>query len=267
MKFSLKNKWVLITGASSGFGAAAAIAFAEQGAKLLLGARRVDRLEKVSAAAKKAGAAQAHFHELDVASTASVEIFFTWAKKKIGGRKPATGKLHVLINNAGGAHGVDTVADGKDADWEAMLQSNVLGVLRVTRAALPLLPPDDGASILNIGSLAARAAYAGSSAYCAAKAGELQITRVLRHELFGTGIRVSTIDPGLAETEFALVRFKGDAKKAKEIYAGTNPLVAADIAEILVWVASRPPHVNIDEMLIKPVDQADMGKVFRRGKV
>ena len=92
----------------------------------------------------------------------------------------------------------------------------------------------------------------------------MQITRVLRHELFGTGIRVSTIDPGLAETEFALVRFKGDAKKAKELYAGTNPLVAADIAEILLWVASRPPHVNIDEMLIKPVDQADMGKVFRR---
>lgn len=265
--FSLKNKWVLITGASSGFGAAAALAFAKQGAKLLLGARRVDRLEKVSAAAKKAGAAQVHFHELDVATTASVETFFAWAKKQIGNRKSAPGNLHVLINNAGGAHGVDTVADGKDADWEAMLQSNVLGVLRVTRAALPLLPHDDGASILNIGSLASRAAYAGSSAYCAAKAGELQITRVLRHELFGTGIRVSTIDPGLAETEFALVRFKGDAKKAKELYAGTHPLVAADIAEILVWVASRPPHVNIDEMLIKPVDQADIGKVFRREKV
>ena len=264
MKFSLKNKWVLITGASSGFGAAAAIAFAGQGAKLLLGARRLDRLEKVSAAAKKAGAAQSHFHELDVSKTASVETFFGWAKKKIADRKSETANLHVLINNAGGAHGVDTVADGKDEDWEAMMQSNVLGVLRVTRAALPLIPPNDGATIINIGSLASRAAYAGSSAYCAAKAGELQITRVLRHELFGTGIRVSTVDPGLAETEFALVRFKGDAKKAGELYAGTNPLIAADIAEILVWVASRPPHVNIDEMLIKPVDQADIGKVFRR---
>ena len=262
--FSLKNKWILITGASSGFGAAAAIAFAGQGAKLLLGARRLDRLEKVSNAAKKSGASQSHFHALDVASTASVETFFAWAKEKTAKRKSEIKNLHVLINNAGGAHGVDTVANGQDADWEAMLQSNVLGVLRVTRAALPLLPQDDGASILNIGSLAARAAYAGSAAYCAAKAGELQITRVLRHEHFGTGIRVSTIDPGLAETEFALVRFKGDAKKAKELYAGTNPLVAADIAEILVWVASRPPHVNIDEMLIKPVDQADMGKVFRR---
>lgn len=258
MKFSLKNKWVLITGASSGFGAAAAAAFAAQGAKLLLGARRVDRLEKVAAKCKKAGGI-AHFHALDVAQTASVETFFGWAKTKLKSQP-----LHVLINNAGGAHGVDTVAGGQDADWEAMLQSNVLGVLRMTRAALPLLPRDAGASILNIGSLAARMPYAGGAAYCAAKAGELQITRVLRHELFGTGIRVSSVDPGLAETEFALVRYKGDAKKAKELYAGANPLVADDIAEILVWVASRPPHVNIDEMLIKPVDQADMGKVFRR---
>lgn len=267
MKFSLQNKWVLITGASSGFGAAAATAFAAEGAKLLLGARRLDRLEKVSAEARQAGAAEAHIHELDVSRTASVEKFMSWARGKIAGRDSQTAALHVLVNNAGGAHGMDTVAEGKDADWETMLQTNVLGVLRVTRAALPLLPCDDGASIINLGSLAARAAYAGASAYCAAKAGELQITRVLRQELFGAGIRVSTVDPGLAETEFTLVRFRGDAKKAKDFYAGTHPLVAADIAEILVWVATRPPHVNIDEMLIKPVDQADMGKVFRRATI
>ena len=262
MKSPLKNKWVLITGASSGFGAAAATAFAAQGARVLLGARRLDRLKKVSAAAKKAGANATHFHELDVSQTSSVETFVAWAKTLI--HESSSRKLHVLINNAGGAHGVDTIATGKDEDWETMLQTNVLGVLRVTRAALPLLPHDDGATIINIGSLAARAAYVGGSAYCAAKAGELQLTRVLRQELFGTGIRVSTVDPGLAETEFALVRYKGDTQKAKELYAGANPLVAKDIADILVWVASRPPHVNIDEMLIKPVDQADMGKVFRR---
>jgi NADP-dependent 3-hydroxy acid dehydrogenase YdfG len=266
MKSPLKDKWVLITGASSGFGAAAARAFGAAGAKLLLGARRLDRLKQVAADAKKSGAAAAHFHELDVSNTASVETFIAWAKEKIGHRKSAIGNLHVLINNAGGAHGVDTVADGKDADWETMLQTNVLGVLRVTRAALPLLPRDAGASIINIGSVAGHTAYAGGSAYCAAKAGELQITRVLRHELFGTGIRVGTVDPGLAETEFSVVRFKGDARKAKEIYEGINPLRAADIAEILVWVASRPPHVNIDELVVKPVDQADVGKVFRRAK-
>ena len=257
VKLSLKEKWVLITGASSGFGAAAAKAFAAEGAKLLLGARRTDRLEKVADEAKKAGASEVHFHFLDVAKTDSVQTFLDWTKEK-------TSSLHTLINNAGGAHGVDTVAQGKDADWEAMLQSNVLGVLRMIRAALPLMPRDDGASIINIGSVAGHTAYEGGSAYCGAKAAELQITRALRLELFGTGIRVSTVDPGLAETEFSLVRLKGDIAAAKKLYEGTNPLVADDIAEILVWVATRPPHINIDEMIVKPVDQAAIGKVFKR---
>jgi len=257
MRHSLKGKWVLITGASSGFGAAAATAFAAEGAKLLLGARRTDRLEKVAQDARAAGSPAVHLHALDVSKTASVEAFMAWARGKLE-------TLHVLINNAGGALGLDTVAAGKDEDWEGMLQSNVLGLLRVTRAALPLIPHDAGASILNIGSYAARVAYEGGSAYCAAKAGELQISRTLRLELNGTGIRVCSIDPGLAQTEFAMVRFKGDTERARKLYEGTNPLVAEDIAEILVWVATRPPHVNIDEMLIKPVDQAAMHKVYRR---
>jgi 3-hydroxy acid dehydrogenase/malonic semialdehyde reductase len=255
----LKDKWVLITGASSGFGAATAQAFGGAGAKLLLGARRTDRLEKVAAAARAAGAIDALFHTLDVSQTASVEAFMAWARKQIG-----NAGLHVLINNAGGAHGLDSVAEGKDADWETMLQANTLGLLRMIRAALPLLPHHVGASILNIGSLAAHTPYEGGSAYCAAKAGELQITRCLRLELNGTGIRVSSIDPGLARTEFAMVRFKGDAERENKLYEGTQPLVAEDIAEILLWVASRPPHVNIDEMLIKPTDQAAMHKVYRR---
>jgi len=257
----LKNKWVLITGASSGFGAAAAKAFAAEGANLLLGARRVERLEKVSMSSKKAGSKLALFHELDVSNTSSVESFVRWTKGKLKSQP-----LHVLINNAGGAHGLDTVLNGKDSDWETTFQTNVLGILRVTRAALPLLARDAGASIINIGSIAGRSAYAGASAYCAAKSGELAITRVLRHELLGTGIRVGTVDPGLAETEFSVVRFKGDKQKARSVYDGMNPLTAADIAEILVWVASRPPHVNIDEILVKPTDQAEMGKAFRRIK-
>jgi NADP-dependent 3-hydroxy acid dehydrogenase YdfG len=261
---SLKDKWVLITGASSGFGAASARAFGAEGAKLLLGARRIDRLEKVAAEAKKAGAGAALFHELDVSKTSSVETFVAWAGEKIGGQKPEAGGLHVLINNAGGAHGLDTVAGGRDADWEAMIQSNVLGVLRVTRAALPLMPRDAGASIINIGSVAGHTAYEGGAVYCAAKAGELQITRALRLELLGTGIRVGTVDPGMAETEFSLVRFKGDAAGAKKVYDGIKPLTAGDIAEIMVWIASRPPHVNIDELIVQPVDQAAVGKVYRR---
>ena len=262
MKTPLKNKWVLITGASSGFGAAAARAFGTEGAKLLLGARRVERLKKVAAESLRAGAAAAHAHELDVTKTASVETFVAWARRKMSRQKD----LHVLINNAGGAHGQDSVAEGKDADWETMLQTNVLGVLRVTRAALPLMPHDAGASIINIGSNAGHSAYEGAAAYCAAKAGELQITRALRMELNGTGIRIGTVDPGLAETEFSLVRFKGDAERAKNVYEGINALTAEDIAETLVWVASRPPHVNIDELLVKPVDQAAIYKIYRRKK-
>ena len=267
MASALKNRWVLITGASSGFGAAAARAFGAEGSNLLLGARRMERLSEVAGDAVKAGAAEAQYHRLDVSKTSSVEEFVAWAGKLINDSHPAainTHGLHVLINNAGGAHGLDPVSEGKDEDWETMLQTNVLGVLRMTRACLPLLPKDSGSSIINIGSYAARAVYEGGAAYCAAKAGELQISRALRLELSGTGIRVSSIDPGLAETEFSVVRFKGDLAKAKKPYEGTQPLVAEDIAEILVWVASRPPHVNIDEMLIKPVDQAAMHKVYRR---
>jgi 3-hydroxy acid dehydrogenase / malonic semialdehyde reductase len=260
----LKDKWVLITGASSGFGAAAARAFATEGAGLLLGARRLDRLEQVAAEVRQAGAAAAHFHALDVSSTASVETFMAWASQGIRNPQSAIRALHVLINNAGGAHGLDPVAQGKDADWETMLQTNVLGVLRMTRAALPLMLNNSGSSILNIGSTAGHVAYEGGAAYCAAKAGELQITRALRLELNGTGIRVCTVDPGLAETEFSLVRFKGDAARAKKVYEGTRPLTGEDIAEILVWVASRPPHVNIDELIVKPTDQAAGHKIYRR---
>jgi 3-hydroxy acid dehydrogenase/malonic semialdehyde reductase len=257
MKSRLKDKWILLTGASSGFGAAAARLFAAEGSRLLLGARRVDRLEKIAGECQAAGAPEAHFHKMDVSQTASVNAFVDWARTK-------TKRVDVLINNAGGALGMETVADGKDPDWETMLQTNVLGVLRVTRAVLPLIPHDAGSSIINIGSYAAYVAYEGGAAYCAAKAGELQITRALRLELSGTGIRVGTIDPGLAETEFSLVRFKGDAARAKKPYEGTHPLVAEDIAEILVWVAGRPAHVNIDQLLVRPVDQAAMHKVYRR---
>jgi len=257
MPSRLKNKWVVITGASSGFGASAARLFGAEGAKVVLGARRLDRLKGVAVEAKEAGAPEAHVHQIDVSSTESVETFFKWVRS-------LTEKIDVLINNAGGAKGLDKVADAKDEDWEFMMQTNVLGVLRMTRACLPLMTNNPGASILNIGSIAGRTAYEGGAAYCAAKAGELQITRALRLELCGTGVRVCTIDPGFAETEFSLVRFKGDAARAKKVYEGMEPLTGDDVAETLVWVASRPPHVCIDEVLIKPTDQAAIHKVYRR---
>ncbi len=223
-----------------------------------------DRLKTVAAEARKAGAAEVHFHALDVSKTASVEKFVAWSKKQVARNTQHATRIDVLINNAGGALGLDPVATGKDHDWETMMQTNVLGLLRMTRAVLPLMIHNPGGSILNIGSYAARVAYEGGAAYCAAKAGELQISRTLRLELSGTGLRVSSIDPGLARTEFATVRFKGDMERVEKLYEGTEPLVAEDIAEIMVWVASRPPHVNIDEMLIKPTDQAAMHKLYRR---
>ena len=253
----LSGKWVLITGASSGFGAAAARAFGAAGTHLLIGARRVDRLAETAAAALSAGAASVHFQALDVASTPSVHAFADWVKS-------ITPRVDVLINNAGGAHGLDPVATARDEDWEAMVQSNFLGLLRVTRAILPLLPHHSGASLLNIGSIAGHVAYEGGAAYCGVKAAERSVTGALRLELNGTGIRVGSLDPGLAETEFSMVRFKGDATRAAKVYEGTEPLVGEDIAETLVWMASRPPHVCIDEVVIKPTDQAAIHKLYRR---
>jgi 3-hydroxy acid dehydrogenase / malonic semialdehyde reductase len=257
MAASLANKWVLITGASSGFGEAAARQFGAARARLLLGARRVDRLEQSAAVACKAGAPTAHVHALDVSQTASVEAFVRWIRG-------ITDTLDVLINNAGGAKGLNSVATGKDADWEFMMQTNVLGLLRMTRACLPLMVNHPGSLILNIGSIAGHTAYENGSAYCAAKAGELAITRALRLELCGTGVRVGTLDPGFAETEFSLVRFAGDAARAKKVYEGMTPLTADDVAEAMVWMACRPAHVCIDEMIIKPTDQAALHKVHRR---
>jgi NADP-dependent 3-hydroxy acid dehydrogenase YdfG len=159
---------------------------------------------------------------------------------------------------------LDRIVEGKDADWEFMVQANVLGVLRMTRALLPLLTVEAGGMVLNVGSVAGRTAYEGGAAYCAAKAGELQITRALRLEVCGTGLRVGTIDPGMAETEFSLVRFGGDQARADKVYEGVQPLTAEDVAEAMVWMVSRPSHVCIDELVIKPTDQAEVYKVHRK---
>ena len=230
----LEGKWALVTGASSGFGAETARQFAGMGVNLLLGARREDRLAKVAAECAERGAASVHVHKLDVTCTESVNGFSDWAKS-------TAGRVDVLVNNAGGAHGVDRVEDGKDADWETMFQSNALGILRVTRAILPLMKPHSGGVILNIGSIAGRVAYEGGSAYCASKAAELSITKALRLELNGTGLRVGTIDPGMAETEFSMVRLKGDREKADAVYSGVEPLTAVQRAlpEHLRWAPAR----------------------------
>lgn len=253
----LTGKWVLITGASSGFGAAAAAAFAREGAHVIIGARRMDKLNETATAARNQGAASVAAHPLDVASTPSVEAFVQWIRQ-------LTPRIDILINNAGGALGLDPVVSGKDADWEGMVQSNFLGLLRMSRAVIPLLPHHDGAWILNVGSVAGHGVYEGGSAYCGVKAGERSVTQALRLELNGTGIRVGSLDPGLAETEFSLTRFAGDTARAAKVYAGVQALQAADIADAMVWMATRPAHVCIDEIVIKPTDQAAFHKVHRR---
>jgi len=256
MNNSLKDKWVFITGASTGFGAEGARLFAQEGAHVVIGARRMDRLEAVATLCREAGAASVHFHELDVACTDNVNAYVSWLQD-------LTPQLDVLVNNAGGAHGIDTVAEGKDADWEAMVQSNFLGLMRVTRACLPLMMENTGSTIINIGSIAGRVAYEGGSVYCGVKAAEKQITQSLRLELNGTGVRVGTLDPGLAETEFSMVRFKGNQAKSDKVYEGLDPLVAEDVAEAMIWMATRPPHVCIDEILIKCTAQAAVHKTHR----
>lgn len=255
--YNLKQKTVVISGASAGFGQAAALAFGKLGAKIFLGARRHQKLEEIAREATELGCPEAQTHFLDVTRTDSVEEFAAWLQQRVE-------KVDVLINNAGGAKGLEPVAEGKDEDWEFMMQANVLGLLRMTRAILPMMVNHPGSTIINIGSVAGHTAYEGGAAYCAAKAGESMISKALRLELCGTGVRVCSIDPGLAETEFSLVRFKGDAERARKVYEGMVPLTAEDVAEAMVWVASRPPHVCVNELVLTPTDQAAIHKIYRR---
>ena len=240
MKYELKGKWVLITGASSGFGAAAAVAFAAEGARLLLGARRMDRLEQVAGESRKAGTPTAEFHSLDVTQTTSVNRFAEWVRTK-------TQTVDVLVNNAGGAHGLDSVASGKDVDWEAMLQTNVLGILRMTRAVLPLMPQDTGASIINIGSTAGHTAYEGGAAYCAAKHGVVGLARALSLELKTTGVTVNAVCPGYTDTPLlanavAIIAAKTgrSIEQSKSAFASDNDdgrlISPEEVAQKVLWL-------------------------------
>ncbi|MEO8277098.1 MAG: SDR family NAD(P)-dependent oxidoreductase [Thermoanaerobaculia bacterium] len=239
----------VITGASSGFGAATAKALAQEGFELVLGARRLDRL---AAVAEPLGA---RFASLDVTDDASVAAFCT-----------PLARVDVLINNAGNAFGAESLAAAIDEKWRAMYELNVLGVLRMTRALLPKLVASGDGLIVNLGSIAGIETYPGGGGYTASKHAAHALTRTLRLELLGQPVRITEILPGLAETEFALVRFDGDRERAAKVYEGMTPLVAADIAEAVRWVATRPSHVDIDEIVIRPRDQATAMLVHRRAK-
>ncbi len=257
MASDLHGRWVAITGASSGIGAAAALEFARCGAPLLLGARRIGRLRKIAAAARAAGAPTAAVRRLDVADPRSVAAFVAWVRR-------VAGRVDIVVNNAGGAHGLDPVAEGREEDWRTMVEVNLLGVARMTRALLPLMPSNAGAYVINVGSVAGRDAYAGGAVYCAVKAAVRSLTRALRLELLDRGIRVGCVQPGMTDTEFSAVRFKGDRERARKVYEGMTPLTAQDVAGAIVWLATRPPRVCVDEITLLPTDQADVHHVRRK---
>jgi NADP-dependent 3-hydroxy acid dehydrogenase YdfG len=236
----------VVTGASSGIGMATAQALASVGYRVIAGARRLDR---VAAMAREVGG---EARRLDVADAASVADFCSAV--------PA--RLHLLVNNAGGAKGLEGVGQAKDEDWEWMYQTNVVGLMRMTRALLPNLEAGRG-HIVNVTSIAGREVYPGGAGYTAAKHGAVAVTRTLRLELNGKPVRVTDVAPGLVETEFSLVRFAGDADRASAVYRGLTALSADDIADCIVWAATRPPHVNIDEIVVKPVAQASATVVAR----
>jgi NADP-dependent 3-hydroxy acid dehydrogenase YdfG len=243
---SSDTRVAVVTGASSGIGAATARALARAGYTLWLGARRTDRLEAL--ATELSG----HAHVLDVADADSVAAFCAALPEQV----------HLLVNNAGGALGLEPIAEARDEDWLQMYQSNVLGLMRVTRGLMPRLIASRR-HIVNITSIAGRETYPSGAGYTAAKHAAVAVTRTLREELNGTPVRVTDIAPGLVETEFSVVRFAGDTERAKKPYEGLTPLTAEDVADTILWAVTRPWHVNIDEIVLKPVAQASATKVAR----
>ncbi|MDQ4052692.1 MAG: SDR family NAD(P)-dependent oxidoreductase [Actinomycetota bacterium] len=249
MRASPSSPIALVTGASSGIGAATARALADAGFHVICAARRTDRIEAL--AAKIGGTAVA----CDVTSEESV----AGLAEAVGGR------LAVLVNNAGGAFGATPVAEASSDDWRRMYDVNVIGLMQVTRALLPALVASGAGVILNVGSTAGRVAYEGGAGYTAAKHGTKVVTETLRLELYDQPVRVCEIAPGMVRTdEFALVRFEGDRVRADAVYAGVpDPLTAEDVADAITWMVTRPAHVNIDELVIRPRAQAAQHKVHR----
>lgn len=241
------QRTAVVTGASSGIGAATARTLAANGYHVVVGARRLDRLQEL--ADEIGGTAL----KLDVTDEDSVEAFTS-----------VIPRVSVLVNNAGGAKGLAPVAEADLDDWQWMWETNVLGTLRITKALLPKLIESGDGLIVTITSVAALGPYDNGAGYTAAKHGQAMVHRTLRGELLGQPVRLTEIAPGAVETEFSLVRFDGDEEKAAKVYEGIDPLVATDVAEIIGFVASRPPHVNLDQIVVRPRDQGAVPGQFSR---
>jgi len=247
---SLKGKIVFITGASAGIGAATALAFAAEGAKLLLAARRAKKLADVAAEALKRGAAAVQTMELDVRSYRAVQ-------DAIDGLPGEWAEIEVLVNNAGLSRGLDKLYTGRVEDWDEMIDTNVKGLLYVSRAVVPGMVVRKRGHVVNMGSTAGELTYPSGAVYCASKAAEKAINDGLRQDLLGTPVRVTSIDPGMVETDFSMVRFHGDEERAAKVYKGLTPLKPEDVADAIVWAATRPAHVSIQSVVLTPTAQAN----------
>jgi len=250
---TLNNKTVFITGAPAGIGQAMAHKLSEAGARILICARREDRLKQLQTELS----GEVHVFQLDVRDRQAVEAAIA--------ALPAEWRdIDILVNNAGLSRGLAKLHEGNPDGWDEMLDTNVKGLLYVSRAVIPGMVVRGKGHIINVGSIAGREVYPGGNVYCATKFAVRALTAGMRIDLVDTPIRVSTIDPGLVQTEFSEVRFYGDKERAAKVYQGYTPLAPEDIAEAAVWVASRPPHVQIAEVLILPTDQAGSTIVHKR---
>jgi 3-hydroxy acid dehydrogenase/malonic semialdehyde reductase len=253
---SLKDAIVFVTGASSGIGISCARAFAACGARLILAARRRDRLQRLAAELETGCKTAVHVIALDVREQASVE-------RAVAALSRDWRSVEVLVNNAGLSRGLNKLHEGTIGDWEEMIDTNIKGLLYVSRAVIPGMAERGRGHIINIGSVAGREVYPGGNVYCATKAAVRALSQSLRIDLLDTGLRVTNIDPGMVETEFSIVRFHGDRERADKVYKGLQPLTPDDIAELAVFCATRPPHVNISDVLIMPTAQASATFVHR----
>jgi 3-hydroxy acid dehydrogenase / malonic semialdehyde reductase len=254
---SLENQIILITGASSGIGTACARIFAGAGAKLILAARRLERLQQLADTLIKEFGIEIHLLQLDVRDRNAVE-------EAISTLPSAWSDIDILINNAGLSRGLDKLHEGSFQDWEDMIDTNVKGLLYVSRYVVPGMVSRDRGHVVNLGSIAGHQTYPGGNVYCATKAAVRAISEGLKQDLLGTQVRVTSVDPGMVETEFSNVRFHGDAERANKVYQGVKPLTADDVADVIFFCVTRSPHVNINEVVLMPVDQASATLVNRR---
>jgi len=253
----LSNKIVFITGASAGIGKACAEVFAKEGANLILTARRTSVLNKLSSKLLKKYKIKIFTATLDVRNKDEV-------KKLISSLPREWKKIDILINNAGLARGLSGIDEGSYEDWDEMIDTNIKGLLYCSREIIPLMVKRKKGHVINIGSIAGHSVYPKGNVYNATKFAVNALTKSMRLDLYEKNIRVSTVDPGMVETEFSLVRFRGDKERAKMIYEGLTPLTSADVADAVLYCATRPQHVNIDEMIIMPTIQASPIHIMRK---